>query len=79
MILKAGVFTMITLNLSNIFDSMNSSNDTDVYRNERNAIYLIKCIVNKSSLKYSIKSKEQFNIIQEFSLYMRRYKLFKIP
>ena len=30
MILKAGVFTMITLNLSAIFDSMNSSNDTDV-------------------------------------------------
>ena len=30
MILKAGVFTMITLNLSDIFDSMNSSNDTGV-------------------------------------------------
>ena len=56
---------MISLNLSDIFDSMNSSNYTDVilpristYRNERNAIDLIKCIVNKSSLKYSIKSKE---------------------
>ena len=30
MILKAGVFTMITLNLSDIFDNMNSSNDTGV-------------------------------------------------
>ena len=30
MILKAGVFTMITLNLSDIFDSMNGSDDTDV-------------------------------------------------
>ena len=30
MILKAGVFTMITLKLSDIFDSMNSSHDTDV-------------------------------------------------
>ena len=30
MILEDGVFTMIILNLSHIFDSMNSSNDTDV-------------------------------------------------
>ena len=30
MILKAGVFIMITLNISDIFESMNSSNDTDV-------------------------------------------------